>query len=230
MKAVLISTGKRDPQWVKCLIDSPSRHRNDPIDLPSPTENKSVEAYDSSPETSDCESEVLKRKRIVTRSRKNHDIDEAFMISETKKQNKMKNFPGLMIQNMKAKVIARDQNYLRFIDLVGSEKRDFDNYLSKYNKQAKTWKAIQEFLEINVELGLKALDIVFGFLDNENQDLFDEWVKNGRMNEENKKLVKERKAFFVGRFRELKANLEEKLKRENITTEIIGSITKKVKH
>lgn len=155
--------------------------------------------------SSDSEDDYKRAAKQRTRKVKNSD---AYSPSDknSKKQNKMKNFPGLIFQNMKTQATAGNQEYLKMIDLRNNEFVTLKTFLDGYNKQWKTWASIAKFVQKTPQEGKKALDMVLCFLNN--HTLFEQWVLNGRMDESNKQLIRDRKGFFVTKFDELYASLK----------------------
>ena len=146
---------------------------------------------DSESEDEKDEKSVEKKKKGSSKSHKNGSKKDG-----KKPQNKMKNFPGLIMQRIKtlskkyskffAQVILKKKLFL-------NEQEKFKDFISKYNKNNKTWATIEEYLRNNLRFARGYLKLVYTFMSDEYQEEFDEWVNEGRMSLENQKYLKDMK-------------------------------------
>lgn len=162
--------------------------------LLSPADSSEHSCYNSS---------TSKGRKASAKAKKQKSLDSPYSNSspsKKKKQNKLKNFPDLIFQNMKTKVLGKDADYLRMTDIHQGEQSEFEAYLQGYNKQWKTWEAIKKFVKSDPYYGAKALEIICNFLRPEHQYLFDDWLAHGRMYEENKELIRVKKCHFIDNY------------------------------
>ncbi len=125
--------------------------------------------------------------------------------SRQTKQNKMKNYPGLITQRLKTKLTTDERfldRILRFtrIDLTSNEEDEFLEHVQGYSKDWKTWAKVSEHLNKNEKFGSIFLKVILAFLTRNFEKDYEEWLVNGKMNEKSKTLLRDSKEFFIEKF------------------------------
>ena len=124
---------------------------------------------------------------------------------KAKKQNKMKNFPGLILQRIKTLILKNPAFCLIFLSHFDVKfHKGIKDFIGEYQKEWKTWKSIKAYSDQNSRFGKYVFEAIFFFLADENVELYHEWIDNGRMGEGNRLLAKERRKWFTEKFQELK--------------------------
>jgi len=149
---------------------------------------------------------------------------------KAKKQNKMKNFSGLIAQRVKTCLISGigfGKAFMeRLVEKLGEEGRKrFLKFLGKYEKQWKTWASIGKFVHSDEEMGQIFVSAIFEFLQVQNQEDFDLWVDGGKLKKENKELAKNSKDFFIKNFKAIQKGevcKESEISESNEISEFVG--------
>jgi len=128
--------------------------------------------------------------------------------SRQTKQNKMKNYPGLITQRLKTKLTNDGEFLTRILKFVNvqftpSKKQGFLQYVQEYCKDWKTWARVSAYLNRDPVFGPIFQKIILEFLTEKFEDDYEEWLVNGKMNEKSKELLRNSKSFFIQGFSSL---------------------------
>ena len=160
------------------------------------------------------EEETPKEPTEVAKKRKrNSKLDES---PKKKAQNRIKNFPGLVVQRVKSsiktfrslkpqeaeKLESRFQYIAKWLNtMTKSEINAFLSFLDVYEKKWKTWNTIQNFLNRDRKFGRILLDIVDEFFGEGGKEDFVDWLKSGKMGEKSKDTVMSMKEHIGNKFK-----------------------------
>ena len=140
------------------------------------------------------------------------------------RQNPKKNLPGLVLQRVNKscfEYINRDKKKLKIrkgrqIEYIGCILREYSqevvqelaSFTKSYDRNCKTWVAVEKFLMSNKQLGNILLRVSEAFLSNIGRMDFDDWIEGGKMKEKGRKEAIESKAWLLKSFRDLIARMQ----------------------
>jgi len=126
-----------------------------------------------------------------------------------KSQNPMKNHQGTIAGKIKKQCQRKKATgrNTRLFDkgtetLTEGQKEEFREWVSKYNKEAKTWAKIRNFLENNLVFADIFVEMVILFLSEEFKTEYEESLTQGQMSQKTQDLLKakESKDFYMWKF------------------------------
>ena len=140
------------------------------------------------------------------------------------RQNPKKNLPGLVLQRVNKscfEYINRDKKKLKIrkgrqIEYIGCILREYSqeivqglaSFTKSYDRNCKTWTAVEKFLMSNKQLGKILLRVIEAFLSNIGRMDFDDWVEGGKMKEKGRKEAIESKAWLLKSFQDLVVRMQ----------------------
>lgn len=123
-----------------------------------------------------------------------------------KGQNRMKNFQGLIAQHVKTLSKSRSKFFCQVISkkkLFLEKPEKFLEFITRYDKSAKTWSALEKFFSTDLEFARGFLELIYSFLSDKYRAEFNDWLDKGRMNEKNKEVLRENKEAVLIKFKNL---------------------------
>lgn len=160
------------------------------------------------------EQELIKPKKPVITEKKLRKSKDDYS-PKKKAQNRIKNFPGLVVQRVKSTIkmyVSTKQqrgevtnprmSYVaKVVDsMEAGQKNQFISFIDKYQKNWKTWNTIQTFLNMDPKLGRILLSVVMEFFGEEGNEDFKDWITSGKMGEKSKDTVMSMKTHIANKF------------------------------
>jgi len=126
--------------------------------------------------------------------------------SPSSKQNRMKNYAGLITQRLKTLLTTADKKFFRRIfarlgiELSSNEKLEFLAFVNQYKKDWKTWATVSKYLSTDSKYGPIFKRIIVEFLSARSDEDFEDWLRVGKMNANSKMILRNDKQFFIDGF------------------------------